>query len=147
MFLRVDLLRELDLFLEAYLERRLHVVCAKAQLDGGVLVANDFLVVAEQSVGKGRVEGFAEDRFRRGIFGRTGEVELEALLGAGDVWTRSARLAVARVGGRELTVVQVDIHGGQDREGEVGAWRRNRRARPVGEARRARRVQGTARHR
>lgn len=86
MLFGVHLVWQLDLLLEAYLQRWLHVVCAKVQLYGGFLVSDDLLFGAKERICPGGVERFAEDRLGGAIFGRASQVDLEALVCIGDVY-------------------------------------------------------------
>lgn len=100
---------ELQLLVECDLELRLQIVSAKVELDLGVLVADKLLVIVNDSVREGGVEGVFEDWLRLGIGRLAVEVDEEAIGRAGDPF--QMLVAEARACGgmaqAELTLVQV----------------------------------------
>jgi hypothetical protein len=75
---------ELELLVECDLELRLQIMSAKVELDLWILVADELLVVIDDSVRKGGVEGVLENCLSLGIGRLSVEVDEEAIGRAGN---------------------------------------------------------------
>lgn len=81
---------ELQLLVELDLQLRFQVVCAEIEFDLRVLVACDGLLFVDDRVGEAWVERVFEDALMFAVAAWAVQIEVEALIGAGDPYIVSA---------------------------------------------------------
>lgn len=104
---------ELQLLIECDLELRLQVMRAKVELDLRVLVADKLLVIVDDCVCEGGVEGVLEDGLSLGIGRLAVEVDEEAIGRAGNPCAVSVNMHVIVVMLDSNILTLVEIHCGR----------------------------------
>ena len=79
---------EVEFLVKGNLQLWLQVVCAKVQLDAGVLVSSNSLILLDDGICVAWVEGLIEDALRAVFVCCAVEVDVEALVGVCDPYSR-----------------------------------------------------------
>lgn len=108
--LDVGYVLELQLLVILNLELRSQVICSKVELDLGILVAGDSLLLVDYGIGEAGVERLLEDTLVLAVAAGAVEVEVEAVVRAGDPY--NPLLAILQAGWlRSSLLTIVEIHG------------------------------------